>query len=171
MAQRAVLATNVGTTISILAGLPRSYCIEQLNNNERDLPSPPLGDAQELVEQFGARIAAAADRPGTQDKIRFFIRGELVILVIDLGRGRKHHTLALAGRGAKHDFGSVNIGFNGANGTFDDQPDADGSREMHNKIALVHELGDQLRIKDATELKTEVLIGAQCRDIRHRTGR
>jgi len=99
------------------------------------------------------------------------MRGELLILPVDLGCRRDHYALALASRGAKNNFGSVNIGFNGANGTFDDQPDADGSREMHDQIALVNELRDQFGIKDAAELKTEVLMRAQRSDVGHRAGR
>ncbi len=69
------------------------------------------------------------------------------------------------------DLGAVNVGFNRMDGRLDDQLDADRSREVHDHVGAVDELGEHRFVGDAVDRVSEFGMRFEMGDVVNRPGR
>ena len=74
------------------------------------------------------------------------------VFAVDLGGGGREDELAFFAGGFEDHLRAVDVGFDGAHGTFDDELDADGGGEMDDDVGIVDEFRDELAIFDVVQV-------------------
>src|SRR6267378_1664585 len=162
---------EIGENHSIASGLARAHGIEQTHHDDGKLLFLPVREGQKLVESFGGGVAPAAFGGGAEDEIGVLVKGNVGVFSVDLGSGGgQHEFLFLAGR-FEYQLRAVNIGFDGLDGTFDNEFDADGGSKVHDDIGIVDELGNQLTILEVVEVILHAFGRFQVADVVHTPSR
>ena len=102
-----------------------------------------VGEAEELVDRLGARVAPAALRGGTEDAVVFLGERDPVVLAVDLGARGEHDPGAVPRGGAEHDLGAHDVGGDGLHRALEDEPHADGGGQVIHEVGSATELLDQ----------------------------
>src|SRR3981189_2330268 len=97
----------------------------------------PVGQSQKFIESFRSGVTPAALGGRAEDQVGVFMEGNVEIFAVDLGGGGSEHELAFFAGGFEDELRAVDVGFDGADGTFDDELDADSGGEMDDDVGIV----------------------------------
>src|SRR5439155_6172280 len=78
------LADEAGQDHAVAARLPRSDRVEEPEDHHGETVLAVIGETEELVDRFGARVAPAALRRGAADAVVLLGQGDAVVLPVDL---------------------------------------------------------------------------------------
>jgi len=93
------------------------------------------------------------------------MEGDIGVFAVDLGSGSGNDEFALLGSGFEDQLGAVDVGFDGANGTLDDEFDADSRGKVYDDIGVIHEFGEQLAILNAIQVILHALGGLEMTNV------
>src|SRR6202011_74508 len=104
--------------------------IKESSNRDRLTFLLPVGECQKLVQGFRGSVAPATLDGGAEHQVRVLLEGKLVAFAVNLRRrGQENELLFLASSFEDH-LCAMDIGFDSADGTLDNQPHAHRCRQM-----------------------------------------
>ncbi len=120
---------------------------------------------------FGGGVAPTAFGGGAEDEIGVLVKGNVGVFSVDLGSGGGQHEFLFLASRFENQLRAVDIGFDGLDGTFDNEFDANGGGEMDHDIRIIHEFRNQLAILDVVEVIFHAFGGFQVADVVHTASR
>src|SRR5712692_1461139 len=143
---------EIGEHHSVATGLPGTDGVEQASHDDGQLLLLPVGKSEKLIERLGGGVAPAAFCGRAEDEVGIFVEGNVGVLAVDLGGGGGENEFLFFAGGFEDQLRAVDIGFDGFDGTFDDEFDANGGGQMDDHIGIIYEFSEQLTILDVVEV-------------------
>ena len=162
---------EIGKNHAVASGLARADGVEKTHDNDGNFLFFPVGEREEFVESFRGGVAPAAFRSGAENEISFLTERNLSAFTIDLGSRGGNHELALFRGGFEDELRAVDVGFDGADRTFDNEADTYGRGKMNDDVGVVHKLCNKLAIFYGVEVIFEVPGVFEGPDVFHAAGR
>ena len=156
---------------AVLAALARPDGVEEADDHAVEPALGVVGEREELVHRLRVGIGPAPLRGRPVDAPRGLLERKLFAMVaVDLrGRGDED-ALAELGAVLEHDLRPLQVRDERVHRLLDDQPHADGGRQVVDDVALVDELVDDRRREHRIDDEVEALVPAKVLDIRERAG-
>ena len=142
---------------SVLASLTRADRVEQPGDHAVQLTSLVVGEGEVLVHRFGIGVQPALFRRRPIDApivLREWLLG--AVIAVNLGARGDEHPFTEAVAVFEHRLGALDVRDHRVDRLLDDQPDADGSREMEDHIAPMGELADDRVRQDGVDDEVKV---------------
>jgi len=165
------LLDEIGEDHAVTTGLAWANGIEKAHDDDGELFFFPVGECEKFIESFGGSVAPTAFGSGAKDEVGVFVERDVGVFAVDFGSRGSENELALFAGGFEDALGAVNIGFDGADGAFDDELDADGSGEVDDDVGIIDEFGEKLEIFDVVEVIFHLAGSFEVADVIHATGR
>ena len=163
-------AYEVGQYHAVSAGLAWADGIEQAHDHHRQTFFLPVGEREKLVDGLRAGIAPAPLLRATHHQIVFLGKGDLGRLAVNFrGAGDQHFLFLLAGK-FQHRFGALDVVLDRSHRTLDDQPHADGSRQVKYRVGVIDQLRQQMTIENRFDDIVKTAPDFQPLDILNRAG-
>ena len=151
------LADEAGDDHAVSPNLPWADGVEEAHDDDGEAELAVVGEAEEFVDGFGGGVGPTALVGGAHEAVVLFAEGDLDAFAVDFGGGGDEDFAAVAVGGFEDGFAAHDVGFDGADGVFDDEAHADGGGEVDDDLGLAGEAVEDLGIHDGLAHEGEAL--------------
>ena len=153
--------------VPVAAVLPRPDGVEEAGDHAAQAALVAQRQREELVERLRVGVRPALRRRRPVDPLRVLLEQDVLGMVaVDLGARRDQDRLLEARAVLEHVLGALHVRQQRVARLLDDQADADGSGQVVDDVAAVHELADHGLREDRVDDEVEPVALAEMEDVR-----